>query len=277
MHSAGCTFRTQAWCRQIAASFVGCSQRSVKGIARLAVLGSQAAYCFCDSDVLCLLCPVVSAVWASAVDVGLSSARCWWSAGGIRLAGSLNLAHNSNFDVIGSAGVPVCGCRSQCYSRSVTKAAQGGWSEERWVSRRHLHRRDWRCVDRLAIARDSDRRTCCVAEANAGDQRSGEGGGGRIGERVRIVAEHGVVVAGSDCGIASVGDAGRRRCCCELGTRRRNSSSGSGGVGSGGEGGAEGVVVVQGWTAMQCNAMLRVWSVSRSIFGLAGGRSATLC
>jgi hypothetical protein len=51
-----------------------------------------------------------------------------------------------------------------------------------------------------------------VAEANAGGQRSGEEGGGRVGERARVVAEHGVVVAGSDSCIASVGDAGRRRC-----------------------------------------------------------------
>lgn len=51
-----------------------------------------------------------------------------------------------------------------------------------------------------------------MAEANAGGQRSGEEGGGRVGERAVVVAEHGVVVAGSDCGIASVGDAGRRRC-----------------------------------------------------------------
>lgn len=178
-------------------------------------------------------------------------ARCWWSAGGIRLAGSLNLVHNSNFDVIGSAGVPVSGCRSPCYSRSVTKAAQGGWAEARWASRRHLHRRDWRCVDRLAIARDSDRRTCCVAEANAGGQRSGEESGGRVGERARVVAEHGVVVAGSGC-IASVGAAGRRRWWCWLlllGTRRRNKHSG--GVGGGGAGGAEGVVMCRG--GVQCN------------------------
>lgn len=268
MRWVGCTFLTQAWCRQIAASFVGCSLRSVKGIARLAVLGSQAAYCFCDSNVLfCPLYPVVSAVWASAGDVVLLLARRWWSAGGIRLAGSLNLAHNSNFDVIGSAGVPVSGCRSPYYSRSVTKAAQGGWSEERWASRRHLHRRDWRCVDRLAIARDSDRRTCCVAEANAGGQRSGEEGGGRVGERARCVAEHGAVVAGSDCGIASVGvmQGGGGANASELGTRRRNSSSfGGGGVGGGGEGGAEVVVIVQ---RVECNAMqCRGYGVYRGLY-----------
>lgn len=43
-----------------------------------------------------------------------------------------------------------------------------------------------------------------MAEANAGGQRSGEEGGGRVGERARVMAEHGVVVAGSGC-IASVG------------------------------------------------------------------------
>lgn len=259
MRLADCTFLRRVWCRRIAASFVDCSLESAQGIARLAVLGSRAAYCFCDSNALCPLYPVVSVVWASAVDVGLLLARCSSSAGGIRLAGSLNLVHNSNFDVIGWVGVPASGCRSQCYSRSVTKAAQDGWSEERWASRRHLHRRDWRCVDRLAIARDSDRRTCCVAEANAGGQRSGEEGGGRVGERARVVAEHGVVVAGSDCCIASVGGCreeevvgavlllllGTRRRNRQLWRRRRRGRSGGG-------------CIVQGWSAMQCNAMSRV-------------------
>lgn len=79
-----------------------------------------------------------------------------------------------------------------------------------------------------------------MAEANAGGQRSGEEGGGRVGERARVVAEHGAVVAGSDC-IASVGDAGRRRwwvlscCCSELG----GGTDSSGGGGGGEEGGAE--------------------------------------
>lgn len=108
-----------------------------------------------------------------------------------------------------------------------------------------------------------------MAEANAGGQRSGEEGGGQIGERARVVTEHGVVVAGSDCGIASVGDAGRRRCYCELGTRRRNSSSGGGGVGGGEEGGAEGVVRVQGCSAMQwwcCIAKSGAGAVHRGLY-----------
>lgn len=46
-----------------------------------------------------------------------------------------------------------------------------------------------------------------MAEANAGGQRCGGEGGGRVAERARVMAEHGVVVAGSD-GIASVGVAG---------------------------------------------------------------------
>jgi hypothetical protein len=96
-----------------------------------------------------------------------------------------------------------------------------GWREERRASRRHLHRPDWRCVDRLAIARDSGRRTCCAAEANAGGQRCGEEIGGWVGVGGRVMAEHGaVVVAGSDC-IASVGVAGGGGAGLLLGTRRR--------------------------------------------------------
>ena len=164
----------------------------------------------------------------------------------------------------------------------MTKAAQGGWPEERWASRRHLHRRDWRCVDRLAIARDSDRRTCCVAEANAGGQRSGEEGGGRVGERARVVAEHGAVVAGGDCCIASVGGCreeevvGAVLLLLLLGTRRRNRQLWRRRRG----GRSGGWCIVQGWSAMPCNVegistVQDGCSVSRSIFGLTGGRSAT--
>ena len=70
------------------------------------------------------------------------------------------------------------------------------------------------------------------------------------------MAEHGVVVAGSDCCIASLGDAGRRRwwelCCCSSELGGGTDSSGGGGVCGGKEGGAEGRRMVQGWRAMRC-------------------------
>jgi hypothetical protein len=129
------------------------------------------------------------------VDIGWRWVIRWWSAGGIHPVGSPNLVHSSSFDVIVPGGGPVGGCRSQCCWKSVTRVALVCWAEERWWARLGIHRPGWRCVDRLAIARDSGRRTCCVAEANAGGQRCGGecGGGGYV-----VMAEHGVV-AGSTC------------------------------------------------------------------------------
>jgi hypothetical protein len=215
---------------------VGCNRASVKAVAELVVLGSPVAYCFYDSNALCPWSPAVAVVWALAVDVDLPLGKCWWSVGGIRLVGSLNLVHNSNSDVIRSAGVPVFDYRSQCYSRSATKVVLVDWSEEKQASRRHLHRPGWRCVDRLAIARDSGHQTCCAAEANAGGQRCGEEIVGWVGERAKGVAEHGVVGVCGDC-IARVGVAAA---AAGGGATARNSaadSSGGGGVGSGAEGG----------------------------------------
>jgi len=75
----------------------------------------------------------------------------------------------------------------------VTRAVPAGWVEERLASPGY-HRPGWRCVDRRAIAKDSSRQTCCVAEANAGGRWSV---GGEIREQAKVIAEHGVVVAAS--------------------------------------------------------------------------------
>jgi hypothetical protein len=100
----------------------------------------------------------------------------WWFVSCTRLVGSPNWWHSRSVDVTGLEGGLVCGRWSLCWWRSAKKAVPAGWAEERLASPGY-HRPGWRCVDRRAIAKDSSRQTCCLAEANAGDGWSvgGEG------------------------------------------------------------------------------------------------------
>lgn len=111
-----------------------------------------------------------------------------------RPLGSLTRSHNLSFGVRGWEGDLVVGCRSQCCRMSVKMPA--GWKQEGRSESQRLHRQGWRCADLPAIARDSGRRTFCVAEANAGSQRSGEAVCRRGAERASVMPEHGAFACG---------------------------------------------------------------------------------
>jgi hypothetical protein len=131
--------------------------------------------------------PAECVVWPEVGEVGLPWARHWWFVGCIRLVGSLGLKRSRSFDVTGLEGGLVCGRWSLCWWRSATREVPAGWAEERQASPGN-HRPGWRCVGRRAIAKDSSRRTCCVAEANAGGRRSDEGVGGDLIEQAKAIA-----------------------------------------------------------------------------------------
>jgi hypothetical protein len=92
----------------------------------------------------------------------------------------------------------------------VTKAVPAGWAEERQASPGN-HRPGWRCVGRRAIAKDSGRQTCCVAEANAGGRGSDDGVGGESVEQAKVIAEHGAVAVLQLQEAADVGQIGGRK------------------------------------------------------------------
>jgi hypothetical protein len=103
----------------------------------------------------------------------------WWFVDCTRLVGSPGSKRNRSFDVTELEGGLVGDRWSRCWLRSVTKEEPAGWAEERQASPGN-HRPGWRFVDRRAIAKDSGRQTCCVAEANAGGRRSDDVVGGEI-------------------------------------------------------------------------------------------------
>lgn len=170
----------------------GHSQMAVVEMAEPVEVGSPAACCFCDSGERPQSNLVALAAQKIRVHVGFWEAIHSYSVMCTRPLESLIRNHNRNFDVTGWGGGLVVCFRSRCCQMSGTTRAGSRQVEERSESPR-LHRPGWRCADRPATARDSSRQTFCVAEANAGSQRSGEAVCRRGAERASVMPEHGIV------------------------------------------------------------------------------------